>query len=313
MTLIFVLYALIASTFVMAKYALFYAKPIFLIGVRMVLAGTILLGYLKLFDKNNFKIDKTDTKNFLLVALYHIYLSFILEFWALQYLSSSKTNIIYSITPFISAFIAYYFYKEKLNIYKKIGMLLGILAIIPVLVAQYNPQESGSILNFSTAEVAMLAAVFFGAYAWFLIKDLMNKNYSLILINGFAMLVGGIGALATSLIFEVLIPVFSEYNKYGQVSFANINLVSDYYKFFLWIGALILTSNIIVYNLFGFLIKKYSITFLTLAGFLSPVFGAIGGYFLLKEPISWHYLASLALITLALYIFNVQERVSRKL
>ena len=300
MTLIFVLYALIALTFVIAKSALFYAKPIFLIGIRMVLAGAILLGYLKAFKKNSLKIDKEDKYKFLRVALYHIYLSFILEFWALQYLSSSKTNIIYSITPFIAAFIAYYFYQEKLNIFKKTGMFLGILAIIPVLIAQYNPSEGASLLRFSTAECVMLIAVFCGAYAWFLIKDLMNKGYSLVLINGFAMAIGGVAALITSLIFEFLIPTFI-YNH-------EVVLVSNYFKFFLWISALILTSNIIVYNLYGFLLRKYSITFLTLAGFLSPVFGAILGYFLLGEPITWHYLASLGLITLALYIFNVQER-----
>lgn len=300
MILIFVLYALIALTFVIAKSALFYAKPIFLIGIRMIIAGTILLSYLKVFKKNKLKIAKQDFKYFLGVALYHIYLSFVLEFWALQYLSSSKTNILYSITPFVAAFIAYYFYQEKLNKYKKIGMFLGILAIIPVLIAKYNPLEGASLFRFSLSEASMLIAVFCGAYAWFLIKDLMNKEYSLILINGFAMTVGGLWALMTSLIFEVFIPMFIYKHE--------IILVSNYPKFFLWVGALILTSNIVVYNLYGFLLRKYSITFLTLAGFLSPVFGAILGYFLLGEPITWHYLASLALITLALYIFNVQER-----
>ena len=301
MILIFILYALLALSFVIAKAAVLTAKPIFLIAVRMILAGGILLSYLKIFHKTKFSIAKTDIKSFLSVALFHIYLAFIPEFWALQYLTSSKTNIIYSITPFVSAFIAYYFYGQTLTRRKKVGMFLGVLAILPVLVAQYNPTEGASLFKFSLAEVALLIAVVSAAYAWFIISDLMAKNYSLVLINGAAMLIGGFWALLTSFIFEI-IPAYAR-----GFGVASPPLINNFYAFGFWVLLLILISNVIVYNLYGLLIKKYSITFLTLAGFLCPAFGAILGYFIMGEPITWHYIISLITITIALYVYNVRD------
>ena len=73
---------------------------------------------------------------------------------------------------------------------------------------------------------------------------------------------------------------------------------------------LIIISNIIAYNLYGTLLKKYTITFLTFAGFVCPVFGAGFGWLFFGEVITWHYGLALALIMVGLYLFH-QEEVER--
>jgi drug/metabolite transporter (DMT)-like permease len=288
--MIILLYALLASTFVFAKYALDYAAPIFLIGFRMTLAGSLLLGYLILFKRGSFKLKKEDLFIFLRVAFFHVYLAFIAEFWSLQYVSSSKTNLIYSLTPFIAATLSYFLLKEKLSIKKIMGMALGVLGLCPILFFNNTPVEGKEFLNLSKPEMVLLIAVISASYAWFDIKKLMSKGYSLIMINGIAMFTGGIGAFCTSFATE------------GFES-----PVSNWPSFLKYVLILIVLSNVIFYNMYGWLLKRYSITFLTFAGFLCPIFGTFFGWFFRGESLTWQYWISLCTIGAALYIFYKEE------
>ena len=300
MLLVVVLYAILALTFVFAKEALAYAQPVFLIGVRMLLAGLLLLGYQYVFNRTRFLLNKEDAWLFAKTALFHIYFAFVLEFWALQYLTSSKTNLMYSATPFIAALLSYVLLGERLSI-KKIGAVcIGLVGLVPVLVLQASPGElGGELWRFSLPEVVLLGAIVSSAYAWFLVKKLMGRGYSLVMINGVAMLYGGILALSTSLIVEVALPL-----QRGQFA----PLVSNLPSFLFWIFLLIIAANVVVYNLYGWLLHTYSITFLTFAGFLCPIFGAFFGWLFLDEVITWHYVASLGMVTGALYLFYQEER-----
>lgn len=292
MFLVVLLYAILASTFTIAKIALSFAKPFFLIGFRMILAGSIMISFIYFFQKSKFKINKDDWWLFIKVAIFHVYLAFIPEFWSLQYLTSSKTNLIYSVTPFVAALLSYILLNEKLSFKKFTGMLIGLLGIIPIFLTQTDTREAAmEFFSISLPELVLLIAVFSGAYAWFVVKKLMDKGYSLLMINGIAMFFGGIGALATSLFVEGMAtcPIF------------------NFWPFLGWTSLLVLVANIIVYNFYGLLLKKYSITFVTSAGFLSPVFGAFYGYFFLSEKITWHYFLSLAFVILGLFIFYKDE------
>ncbi|MFC1894925.1 DMT family transporter [Candidatus Dependentiae bacterium] len=292
MILVVLLYAILASTFVIAKTALAYAKPFFLIGFRMIIAGMILLGYLLLFKKDKFFVSKKDYWLFLKVSLFHIYFAFIPEFWALQYVSSSKTNLIYSSTPFIAAILSYFLLSEKLALQKFIGMFIGILGLIPVLLTQTDIREAGmQFFSVSAPEIILFGAVLSAAYAWFIVKDLMGKGYSLLIINGIAMFIGGVLSLITSLFFEGV----------------TVSPIFDFGPFLFWTLVLIFVANVVVYNYYAWLLQKYSITFVMSAGFLCPIFGAFYGWFFLGEQITWHYFVSLAFVMLGLHIFYRKE------
>lgn len=292
MFLVVLLYAILASTFTIAKIALEYAKPFFLIAFRMIVSGTLMLSFIYFFQKHKFKINNNDWLLFIKVAIFHIYLAFIPEFWALQYISSSKTNLIYSATPFISALLAYLLLKEKLSFKKTVGMLIGLIGLIPVFLSQTDIREASmELFSISFPEIVLLGAVISAAYAWFVVKRLLDRGYSLLMINGISMLLGGIASLLTSFVFE------------GTAS----SPIYSLWPFLGWSSLLILVANIIVYNFYGLMLKKYSITFVSSAGFLSPIFGAFYGYFFLSENITWHYFLSLGFIVAGLYVFYKDE------
>lgn len=284
------LYAVLALTFVFAKKALAYSTPCFLIGFRMILAGSILLSYQVFFSGKPFKIQKSDYMLFFRTSLFHIYFSFILEFWALQYLTAIQTTLIYTATPFISAILAYFLLKEVLTIKKIVGIVIGLGGLIPVISLHASSGGFKEFACFSLPEVVLFFAVTSGAYAWFLVKKLMDRGYGLGTINGVAMLIGGILSMTTALIFEDL-----------------SNPVSNWSLFLCWLCLLILAANIIFYNFFGWLLNRYSITFLTFSGFLSPSFGTLYEWLFFGGAIYWNHIVSLLLVAIGLFIFYQDE------
>lgn len=291
MVLVFVLYALLASTFIFSVEAIHYSEPLFLIGFRMLIAGGILLGWQFFANRRALVIAKKDWGIFLKVSLFHIYFAFILDFWSLQYLTALKANVIYATTPFITALLAYIILKERLGFKQIVGMLVGTLSIVPVCLLSNTKVCTGASSFFALPlpELALLGAVVSSSYAWFIVKDLMGRGYGLLVINGIAMLVGGILSMLTWVL------------KDSVVGFTPP--VTDWTWFLVWIFALILSANILFYNLYGWLLKFYSLTFIALAGFLSPSFGVLYEWLFLGGHITWHYLVSISLVALGLYIF----------
>lgn len=292
MFLVVLLYAVLASTFWFAKQGVATASPCFFIGFRMTLAGLFLLAFQWWKDHRIFaKINKKDLISFFNASLFYIYFAFVLEFWGLTYVSAIKTTMIYSLTPFITAILAYFLHKQKLTLPKIAGITLGVAGLVPVLVAQSLAEQSaGQLWSISLPECALLTAVVSAAYAWFLIKKLIDKGYPLALINGITMLMGGILSWITSLVIEGIVPP-----------------VTDVWGFFFWILALIFAANIVFYNLFGFLMTRYSITFLSFAGFLCPLFATFYEWILTGGNVSWQYFVCLLCVSTGLFIFYKDE------
>lgn len=295
MFLVFVLYALLASTFIFSVEAVAYSQPVFLIGFRMIIAGCMLLGWQILKNKQALRVPRKDWGIFFKVSIFHIYLAFLLDFWSLQYLSALKANVIYATSPFVTALLAYFILKERLKPIQIIGMLVGTMSIIPVCLIPNAKACAGigGLFSISLPELGLLGAVICSSYAWFIVKELMNRGYGMVMINGIAMLVGGILSMITWL------------TKSSITGF--IPPVTNWPWFLVWIFALIVSANILFYNLYGWLLKYYSLTFIALAGFLSPSFGVMYEWLFMGGCITWHYAVSIGLVTLGLYIFYSGE------
>ena len=87
----------------------------------------------------------------------------------------------------------------------------------------------------------------------------------------------------------------------SAVSAANIP------DFLLNLIAVVLISNIVCYNLYGYLLKKYTATFVSFAGFMGPLFTALYGWILLGETVTWHFYASSIIVFIGLYFFYQEE------
>lgn len=290
---VLLLYALFASVFTIAKTGLEFSSPLFLVGTRMLLAGVLLIGYQIVVKKQSLSLGRKAWWRLFLLAFFNIYLTNALEFWGLRFLTSSKTCFIYSLSPFLSALFSYFLFAEKLSIKKWLGLLVGFLGFIPILMSQTsNEAETGHFFFFSWAELAVMSAAICSVYGWILLKQLVNEHeLSPLMANGVSMLVGGVLALGHS---------------YGTENW-NPFPVTNYPIFLECTLLLILISNLICYNLYGVLLKRYSATFMSFAGFTTPLFAALFGWLMLGEIVTWPFYISFLIVFLGLLLFDQEE------
>lgn len=291
MFLIVLLYALFGMSFPLSKTILKIIDPIFYTGVRMMIAGFLLLAYQYFYAHEQFKFRLKNIWLYSQVALFGIYLTYILRFVGLATLSSAKTAFLFNFMPFFSAFYSYFFFKEKLTRLQWLGLLVGFIGFLPILIST-SPIEKkwGEFLFISWPELAVLLAVACQSYSWIIMRKLVRDNaYAPSMINGMTMTIGGLAAFATALVWEG----YQEVSNPGALAF--------------WLFLVILISNIVCHNLYGFLLKKYTATFLAFAGFLGPLFSAFYGWLFLNEIITWHFYLSAILVFTGLFMFYKHE------
>jgi len=293
MLFVFLLFALFASVFTIAKTGLDYSQPFFLVGSRMFVAGVIMLAYQFFFKRSEFTFKKDSLWRIIRLAAFNIYLTNVFEFWGLKYLTSFKTCFIYSLSPFVSALLSYYMFSEKMNGKKWLGLLVGFGGFLPILLNHTSSEQAaGSLFYFSFPEIAVMLAAICSVYGWILLRQLVKDDgYAPFMANGLSMLIGGAFALGHSMCVETWDPI----------------PVTEYLPFVECAIALIIISNMICYNLYGWLLKRYSATFMSFAGFTTPLFTAVFGWFYLGEVVTMPFYVSAMVVFSGLLIFNQEE------
>lgn len=291
MILLVVLYSLFASSIVAGKYILPYTKPIFLTGIRMFLGGAALLAYQHFHPHREFKFHKEHIWYYLQLVFFGVYITYILRFWALGSLPAFKLSFLYNLAPFLTSLYSYIFFNEKLTKKQWIGLSIGLLGLVPILISS-TPSEStwGEFLFISWPELAVLVSVATNSYSWIVMRTLVrDKNYSPVMVNGISMTAGGFLALLTSPFFEGFLPV------------------TNTYTFIIGLIFIIITSNLICHNLYGHLLRSYSNTLISFAGFITPPFCALYEWLLLGTKITWHFYASSVIVFVGLFLFYQDE------
>lgn len=307
MFLVISLYALFAGLFGLSKTALAYSDPFFLIGSRFAAAGIILLMHQWIWNRQAFQqIRVSHFKPLLLLGVLSVYLTNIAEIWGLQYLSSAKTCLIYSLSPFLAALVAYFSLKEVLSGKKWVGLIIGFVGLIPIFGTPAELLAQNKTLSFLLTlpagiqldipflpELAVLMGVLCSVYGWILLKKLISQyNYTPLMANGISMLIGGSLALLHS---------------YFSGETWNPIPVSDLGPFIQYTAAMCLISNIVCYNLYGYLLKRYTATFMSFAGLVTPLFASLFGWLFLSEAITWHFYVSMFIFAVGLSIFYHEE------
>lgn len=293
MILVFLLYALFALVFIVEKMCFQYSSILFLVGSRMFFAGLLMLVCYFFLPNKKKTISKRILLRLLSLGVINIYLTNIFEAYALKYLYTYKTCLIYNLSPFISAVFSYFIFSEVLNLKKCLGLSIGFIGFLPLILAKSIDESKGEIPFVSWPELSMVMAVVCSVYGWILLKQAVQKeDCHPLLANGISMVAGGFLSLGHSYIIE-------DWNPFP---------VWNWKYFLIFSSILLIVSNLICYNLYAFLLKKYSATFLSFAGFSTPFFTATLGWFFLSETILWQFYLSTVIIAFGLYLFSQEER-----
>ncbi len=294
---IFALYFLSAINLILRKIILTFSQPIFFQGVRLTLAGTVILLYLYLFRPAALRFKKADIGLLFQVSLFFSYLSYVLAVVTLDDLSSARFAFMFNLSPFITAIISYFYLSQKLNKKEVLSLLIGFVGFLPlILVGQREGIDSASFFSIPGLQLFIATAAY--AYGWILVSKLINdRGYSPFLITGIAFASGGLATLCTSFVFE---------------NWFAVAPVTDIVRFSTYLIGIIVISEIIVSNTYAALLRHYSATFLAFAGSLYPLFCALLGWFFFKEKITYNFFIAAAIVSLALYIFHLSEKDKKK-
>lgn len=174
-------------------------------------------------------------------------------------------------------------------------MGIGFLGFIPVIMTQTGSEELFHFGAFFTLPtLAIMAAALFSIYGWVLLRlTIKDQEISPVMANGSSMLIGGLMALGHSLCVDS-----------WQPTPVNPQMISPFLQ-----GVFFMTVlyNVLCYNLYGMMLKRFTATFLSFVGLLSPIFASLSGWIFLKEPISWTILLSTGIVSIGLWIVYYAE------
>lgn len=301
--LLILLCAFSASTYTVGKAALQYTLPLFLIGIRLFFSGIIFLTYYYYKYREWPSLHKHDYWVLAQVSFASFYFAYSMEFWSLQYMASSKTALLYNLSPVIAACFSYFVFNEKMTSKKIIGLAICLLSFLPVLLSSDPTEGTNSFFFLSLPELGIFAAVVSFTYGWVVIRKAIKRHFiPTVFVNGIGMIVGGIAALITTYIAEI------PNNPLQDLWIHPWLPVTQIMPFLLWAFILVMVGNVICYILYGYLLQKYTATFVTLGELATPLFAALYGWVFLQEHIAWSFFFSMIVLGIGSYIFYKEER-----
>lgn len=300
MFLVFFLYFLYATIFVIGKFAITISQPIFLTGARMTSAGIVsYIIHHRWYKTPQFSLlKKKDWFVLILLAFFNVYMTNAWEFWSLQYMSAGKTSFIYNCSPFFVLLLSSAFFAEAITWKKFLGMMIGFLALIPMLLGDCEVLDTTRHFGpLSVADFVMLGAAFATSLGWVLMKHFINKRVlTAYFLNGVSLFIGGLMCFVHSFLFET-----------------RPFIMTDNITQFLWyMTIMMLIQNVGAYNLQTELMHYYSATLITLFSFIMPLFTVVLGWIFLSEPITPMFFICSAGVAVGLLIFYLDELSSNK-
>lgn len=294
---VFLMYALFGSIFSVGKIAVLASQPYFLTSIRMLLAGAYLSGYYFFKNRTQMSIPRSLWKLLILAAFFNVFITNAFEFWGLQYMSAGKTCLIYSLAPFVAAFIAYMFGTEIMTRKKWMGLVVGIVALSPMMLEPWLDEAQSELSALELiAEGALLISAITSVIGWNFVKKLtVDHQIPGAVVNGYTFLLAGLMSLLPSFFFEVWAPV-------------PVMVWSD----FLWtLLYIVIIHNLICYSIYAASLHRFSVTFMTFAGLSGPLFAGLFGWIFLGEEITFSFIIALIGISAGLVIFSLDESLKR--
>jgi drug/metabolite transporter (DMT)-like permease len=284
-------YALFASALSVNKIILqTYLSIWFFVALRRLSAGFLLFGY-HFFTSPRMHPHyiKKDALTILGISVMTMFIPSVLKAYSFKNLVSSKAAFLGSLDPFITAIYAYLLWGERLTFSKLLGMSISFIGIV-ILLAMTSPAENviGGVGIISWPELAMIGALIISRYGWIVAREVLKtERYSSSELNSLIMISSGLLALMGALFM-------------GECDFCSIPVTSEFVAYFIYS---VIFGEMIGYTIYGNLLKKHNIVYLSLAGLSIPLFVYLYGPLLLNEPLSSTFFIAFIFFASGMYIF----------
>ena len=271
-----------ASNLVVARGGVEFVPPISLAFWRWTVVFLILLPFTYVTLKNNFHIIKKEYKKLFFLGSMGCGVCGAFPFLAGETTTVTNMGIIYTSSPVFIILISYFFFQEKINLTKVIGLIACLIGVFVIII-------KGDIdllinLRFTIGDLWMLAA----AVGWALYSIyLFYWKSKLKIFDRFAM-ISFFGALS-------LLPFYvGEELFYIETIFVT--------EFYLWVIFAAISPGIIAFTLYTIAQKKLGASLTGFTLYVFTVYGAIYGYFLFDEKFENYHIIGTILVFFGVYL-----------
>ena len=271
-----------ASNLVVARGGVEFVPPISLAFWRWTVVFFILLPFTYLTLKKNFNVIKKEYRKLFFLGATGCGICGAFPFLAGQTTTVINMGIIYTSSPVFIILISYFFFHEKINLNKIIGLIACLIGVFVIII-------KGNLdllinLKFTIGDLWMLAA----AIGWALYSiNLFYWKSKLKIFDRFAM-ISFFGALSL-LPFYICEELF-----YKQTIFAQ--------EFYLWVIFAAISPGIIAFTLYTIAQKKLGASLTGFTLYVFTVYGAIYGYFLFNEKLENYHIVGTILVFFGVYL-----------
>lgn len=296
MILVIILYAVFAAmTFINTSLMSSDPYPVLVGMFRAFGSGIIILSFVKLFSKQKITDLKLSSYQWYLLMAYGILihaLGMCGFSYGAMYANPITICFLYASAPFLTAILLYFHSGTVLSHAKIIGLLVGLMGLIPILWKNTATDLGASVKNDQwLGNIIVLVSMIFFCWGWILFKKLIQScSCSVQTLNAIAMIIGGI----LSSVFVMMV--------YGNQIFE-----ITFSENFVYLMGLFLVSSLLTYTLYAYLLQHFSPTFISFAGFLEPAFALLYGVLWFGYRIRIVDIFSFLVLFLGLYIFYKQE------
>ena len=283
------------SAFAGAKIGFQYAEPIFLSGMRFILAGMLLIPIM-LINKIDIRKELKNWPFMLMFAFIQTFLQYGLFFMGLNKVPAAISSIIVGAGPLFVALMAHFTLKNDRMTPRKISaILLGLSGIVFISTSKGEINSDNS--SFYTGVALLVLSNVIGSFTNIMVVKKKGEKMSPMALTSFANFTGGIMLLITSFIFEK--PEIKIYPK-------------EFYGALLWLSFISAASFSLWY---GELQKPgVKVSELNMLKFIIPVTGSILSWLLIAgEYPSSTTVSGIFIITFALLLQQLPENRIRNL
>lgn len=251
--------------------------------VIRVAVSVLLFWLLFLFYPSQKKIDRKDTGRFMLCALTGIAINQMLFLKGLSLTYSIHAVLLMLTTPILITIIAAWLLKEKLNIYKALGLALGVGGAVVLIT---SGKGGGTGQNVLLGDVLVLINAISYTFYFILVKPLMLKYNPIQVIR----LVFTYGLLMV-LPFGWNEFIAIDWKSFGPAEYTCISLITICGTFLAYL-----------FNVYGIKILGASVAGAYI--YIQPVFATIIAMIFLNEKLEGYKIIAAALIFTGVFLCN---------
>jgi drug/metabolite transporter (DMT)-like permease len=312
MILVFVAFAFLASAISTNKVLLYVMAPEFLVAVRMLAASALLFLFLSFVQRSTLPWQRIKIllPALIVISFFTTYFPSNLKAYALANMPSSKMAFFGTLDPFVAALYSAVWFRERLTALQWVGIFLGFIGMLFLLTTASPLEEQLKAFSVvSLPEIAAFWAIVISRLGWIQVQQLLkNEHFTPLQLNTIIMGFGGLFSLITAFLrnqmsvaslSQVALPILQK---------PPLSLLSDHVQLAMFLAYTIIIGNMLGYTLYAHTLKRYSVTFVALAGFSIPLLVHFFGWLFLNEPLSATFFVSCTITFTGLLIFFYHEK-----